>query len=204
MSGWVKLHRKIEDWEWYQDSKMVHLFVHMLLKANHDKKCWKGIEVLPGQFISGRLKLSEETGISEQTIRTCIKRLKSTSELTIKTTNKYSVFTLKNWNFYQSENELTSKLTNNQPTTNQQLTTNKNDKNEKKRNRGFSPPSVFDVGGYCKERANQINPNTFVDFYTAKNWMIGKNKMKDWKAAVRTWENDNTKRNQPVKAEQPF
>ena len=58
----------------------------------------------------------------------------------------------------------------------------------KKKN--FVPPTVEEVYQYCDERHNGINPQLFVDFYSAKNWMIGKNKMRDWKAAVRTWENN--------------
>jgi predicted phage replisome organizer len=58
-------------------------------------------------------------------------------------------------------------------------------------NRGkgkFIPPSIDDVAAYCRERENGINPTTFVESYSAKGWMIGKNKMKDWRAAIRTWE----------------
>ena len=54
--------------------------------------------------------------------------------------------------------------------------------------RGFTPPSIDEVYAYCTERNNGIDPQHFVDFYEAKGWMVGKNKMKDWKAAVRTWE----------------
>ena len=52
----------------------------------------------------------------------------------------------------------------------------------------FVPPSVDEVKAYCKERKNHVDPEQFVDFYTAKGWKVGKNGMKDWKAAVRTWE----------------
>ena len=52
----------------------------------------------------------------------------------------------------------------------------------------FIPPNIQDVRDYCKERGNNVDPENFWDFYQAKNWMVGKNKMKDWKAAVRTWE----------------
>lgn len=58
---------------------------------------------------------------------------------------------------------------------------------EKKQTR-FTPPTVEEVRAYCRERGNSVNPETFVDFYMGKGWMVGKNKMKDWKAAVRTWE----------------
>lgn len=52
----------------------------------------------------------------------------------------------------------------------------------------FSPPSVEDVAAYCQERKNGIDADAFVDYYSARNWTMGKTKMKDWKAAVRTWE----------------
>jgi hypothetical protein len=52
----------------------------------------------------------------------------------------------------------------------------------------FVCPTIAEVNSYCLERENSVNPQKFVDFYTAKGWMIGKNKVKDWKACVRTWE----------------
>lgn len=58
----------------------------------------------------------------------------------------------------------------------------------KKRAKAFSPPTVEEVREYCSERGNNVNPEVFVDFYESKGWLIGKSKMKDWKAAVRTWE----------------
>jgi hypothetical protein len=58
----------------------------------------------------------------------------------------------------------------------------------KKVREAFTPPPIEDVQSYCQERKNDVDPDKWFNFYTAKNWMIGKNKMKDWKAAVRTWE----------------
>ena len=52
----------------------------------------------------------------------------------------------------------------------------------------FYPPTLDEVKQYCEERNNNIDPMAFIDFYSSKGWMIGKNRMKDWKAAVRTWE----------------
>lgn len=59
----------------------------------------------------------------------------------------------------------------------------------------FSPPTVKEVAAYCDERGNNIDPQHFVDYYSARGWMIGKNHMKDWKAAVRTWEKSDKKTN---------
>jgi hypothetical protein len=52
----------------------------------------------------------------------------------------------------------------------------------------FIKPTIQEVRDYCKERKNSVNPSRFVDFYEAKGWKIGKNTMKDWRSAVRTWE----------------
>ena len=60
----------------------------------------------------------------------------------------------------------------------------------------FIPPTIEQVKTYCTERKNQVDAEKWIDFYTSKNWMIGKNKMKDWKAAVRTWEHNNISQQQ--------
>jgi hypothetical protein len=90
------------------------------------------LELLPGQIIIGRKRLAEELGMSEQSTRTCLKLLKNFGNLTIKSTNKYSVLTVVNWESYQSgSSKLTNKPTSNQPATNQQLTTKQEYKNIK-------------------------------------------------------------------------
>ena len=61
----------------------------------------------------------------------------------------------------------------------------------------FSPPSVEDVKAYCMERGNKINPEHFIDFYASKGWLVGKTKMKDWRASLRTWERNNSSAQQP-------
>lgn len=136
MSTWIKLHRKFVAWEWYNDSNMVHLFLHILLNANHKPNRWRGMELQRGQYLTGRKKLSKETGISERTVRTCLERLKSTNELTIKTTKQFSIITVCNYDKYQDKDLITDQVTdqqnaNNRPTTDQQPTTIKNDKKEK-------------------------------------------------------------------------
>src|SRR5690606_5401971 len=55
----------------------------------------------------------------------------------------------------------------------------------------FTPPSVEQVREYCTERENQVNPQQFIDHYTANGWRVGRNPMKDWRATVRTWERNN-------------
>ena len=74
-----------------------------------------------------------------------------------------------------------------------------------KKSTRFSPPTVDDVKAYCKERNNNVDAERFIDYYNSNGWMVGKNKMKDWKAAVRTWENNgygNQRKQQPKETKQ--
>lgn len=101
MDGWIKLHRKLCEWEWYKDTKTLHLFIHLLLRANYKPSKWRGIGLAPGQLITGRKQLSVETGISERSIRTSLDRLKKTGEISIETTSQFSVITVRNYFDYQ-------------------------------------------------------------------------------------------------------
>ena len=88
-------------WEWYQSSDTKALFIHLLFKAAYQDSSWRGVEIKRGQILTGRKKLSTELGLSEKNIRTCLKRLKKTGEVAIKTANKYSIITLCNYELYQ-------------------------------------------------------------------------------------------------------
>jgi DNA-binding transcriptional MerR regulator len=184
MSGWIKIHRQFINWEWFNKSEAVHLFIYLVLKANHKDGQWQGINIKKGQFITSFGKISADTGISLQVIRTLLKKFEKTNEINIQTTNKFTIVTLCKYECYQQETEQpNTQLTNEQQTTNKQLTTNKNDKNEKK----FIIPNFNDVLEYCMKNDLDVDGVKFINFYESKGWMVGKNKMKDWKASIRTW-----------------
>ena len=100
-----------------------------------------------------------------------------------------------------------AKISNGQPMDNQRTTNGQHrlgkdrsdkdsiDKDSKERVKStrFTPPTLEEVTEYCKERNNNVDPERFIDFYASKGWMVGSNKMKDWKACVRTWEKRDTK-----------
>jgi len=152
-SGWIKLHRKFTSWGWYSDSNTKAVFLHLLLTANYEEAQWKGITLHPGQTIVGRDSLSQKLGIPPQSIRTSLKRLKSTNEITIEPTSNYSIITIVKWEEYQLEefqstSQSTSQPTNNQPAANQQLTTLKEVKKERSKERknalSFDEIKLFD------------------------------------------------------------
>jgi hypothetical protein len=128
MSGWIKIHRKILEWEWYDDANTFRLFVHLLLKANHKDKNYKGQLVKVGSLLTGRELLSQQTGLSVRQVRTCLERLKSTNEVTIKSSKQGTIIEVVKYKNYQVT---TNETTTCRPTSDQQTTTNKNVKNEK-------------------------------------------------------------------------
>lgn len=126
--GWIKLHRQILEWEWYSDNNCFRLFLHLLLKANHKEKRFKGIELKIGSIVTSRDLLARETGLSSQQIRTALSKLISTNEITSVTSSQGTIIQIVSYEKYQVA---TNEITNEQPTSNQQSTTNKNDKNNK-------------------------------------------------------------------------
>lgn len=132
MQGWIKLHRKFVEWEWFHRSEMVQAMLYFILMANHAPNKWQGFTIETGQFVTSFDKISKATGLTIQTIRTCINRLKSTGEITTKTTNKYSVVTICKYDNYQDINPIEQQAEQQaeQQTSNKQSTTNKNDKNK--------------------------------------------------------------------------
>jgi hypothetical protein len=128
MSGWIKLHRKILEWEWYSEPNTFRVFLHLMLKANYKDRRFKGFELIKGSVVTSRDILAMETGLSVRQVRTALDKLKSTNEVTIKTSSQGTIIQLVNYDKYQLE---TNETTNERPTSDQQTTTNKNVKKEK-------------------------------------------------------------------------
>lgn len=133
---YIRLYRKFTKWEWYDDANTMRVFLHCLLNANYTDKKWRGILVKRGSFLTGRRKLAVSLNLTEMQIRTALNKLKSTNEITIKTTSEYSIITINNWDSYQSNNQpLNQRVTNEQPTNNQRITTTNKDNKENKDNK---------------------------------------------------------------------
>lgn len=100
--GYVKLDRGILDWEWYRDANTCRVFLHLLLKANWKPGRFKGVEVPRGSLVTSLSKLAEELKLTIRNVRTAIKHLISTGEVTQCCHAKFSVFSIKNYDLYQS------------------------------------------------------------------------------------------------------
>lgn len=171
--NWIKLSSRMIDWEWYRDQNTKALFIHCLLKANWKDGKFEGHDIPRGSFVTGRKKLAQELGLSEQEIRTALKHLISTNELTIKKTNKFSIISIVNYEMYQQANQ---QLTSNQPATNQQLTTIEEEKESIYEERNSIFEEIY--------RTKNIEENTSIDSDLEKEEIYKEEKAKifdyDW------------------------
>ena len=182
--GWIKLHRKILDcsiWNSREPFDKRSAWIDILLSASHkdlnlmiggiDKK------IPRGSFMFSIEKLCDRWGWSRNRVKRFLALLEREQMIETKRTNKGTLISVLNYNAFQSVEEVTEKET------------EISDAHETaKKVARFIPPTVDEVQAYCEERKNGVDARCFVDFYESKNWVVGKAKMKNWKAAVRTWE----------------
>lgn len=138
MASWIKIFRELLQWEWFEKAEMVQLFIYLLLKASCEDKQWQGITVKRGQLVTSNGSMRRDLKLSEQQIRTCIKRLISTGEITYQSTNRYVIITICNYDKYQENKSTANEPINEQANTlptdeqraiNEQTTTSKEIKN---------------------------------------------------------------------------
>ena len=203
----IKLYEQITKWEWYHQPGTLCLFIHLLLAANYKDLKFEGRKIRRGQLVTSIQKLATSTGLSVQQTRTALDHLLSTGEITNESTPKYRIITVVKYDDYQSSTEL---ITNEQQTINKQITSKQQTGNKQittsieqidnieqvdniePTNVGrtasrFTPPTAEEVFDYCLEKGYGIDVDSFMNHYTSNGWRVGKNKMVDWRAAVRTW-----------------
>lgn len=103
---YIKLSRKITEWEWYSDINVSRLFIHLLISVNWKDGRFQGVEIPRGSVATSYNSLASQTGLSVMQVRTAIKKLNLTGEITVKQHPKFSVITVNNYNTYQSDNKV--------------------------------------------------------------------------------------------------
>ncbi len=160
MNGWIKLQRKLLDWEWYDDPITKSVFLDLLITANFETTKYRGTEILRGQTVMGYEKMAHRLGISTQNARTAINHLKSTGELTSKVTSKGQVITLINYDKYQLTEVETNKQINNEA--NRQLTGNQQATNNSIRSKEIK--EYKEDKNYSGETSSPTPSQTMKDF----------------------------------------
>jgi len=196
--GWIRLHRKMrENWIW-SDPVKFKWWCDILLQVNHDEKIVKvniglqNIDCGRGQSIMSLQNWAERWNVSKGCARAYLGLLCKENMITMESVTKSTRITVCNYDFY---NPLTHALKTHGERIENALKTH-GDPNKKeeegrrmiKNEKNVVPPTLEMVKNYCLLRKNNINPEQFIDKNEAKGWMIGKTKMKDWQATIRTWE----------------
>lgn len=101
-SGFVKIHRSILDWEWYKNPNTKIVFLHLILNANFEASKFEGITIPRGTCICSVKSIAETNGLTEKQVRVALEHLKKTNEVAIRTTNKFSIITVLNYDLYQT------------------------------------------------------------------------------------------------------
>lgn len=183
LNGFVKIHRKLLQWGWYQDNVVKGVFIHLLLTAAFRDTTWRNMEIKRGQVVTSYKNLSNDLGFSVQQIRTAISKLISTGEITRTSTNRNIILTVENWEDYQSNDEIsTSKATqsatfnqqaiNKQTTSNQQanniqITSNQQHRKNKRIKEIKNKRSVCDISAHTPDL--QSEKISFAEFVTMTN-----------------------------------
>lgn len=200
LQGWIPVYRQIqENWMWKEKPfSKGQAWIDLIMLANYeDKKMPYRGEVITcerGTVNLSILELSDRWGWSRDKTRRFLKLLESDGMVTVKATTHRTTITIENYAIYNDVPTTNRQPIDSKPTASRQqaATTNNinniNNSNNNNNNRRFTPPTVEEVAAYCQERENSISPEAFIDYYASRGWMVGKNKMKDWKAAVRNWE----------------
>lgn len=102
-NSWLRLYRRLLQWEWFTDSKTLHVFIYLLLAANFKDGYMKGQPVKRGQVVTSYFRIATSTGMSISSVRRAVDNLVSTGEITLETTNRYSMITVVKYDSYQDK-----------------------------------------------------------------------------------------------------
>jgi len=234
MEGYIKLFRKLQNWEWYKNTNTKAVFLHCLLKANYQDKRWQGEIITAGSFVTSLQKMADELCLTVSQTRTAIFNLRSTHDIAIKTTNQNTTITVLNWAVYQSNDtseiayEIANEThdisqTNRTQVSKQIATTNKykelkelkkeelkeidTKKNPRKRvpPTAFVPPTLEEIIAYVQERKSTVDAKRFYDYFTTGAWKDAKgNQVKNWKQKLITWETRNGNSNNAKPESKPL
>jgi len=194
-NGWIKLHRNLIDWEWWDDHNASRLLVYLLCKVNYEEKKWKGIVIPKGGLICSYETLSFGTGLSVKQVRTAMKKLEESEEVTRKRADKGQLVTLVKWDKMQSPDGQEGRQTGTlragrgQEEGRQRATT-KEYKEIKERKEVVSIrgkiPKLSDVIAYAMEKgvSTQIAKDAF-EYYDEMAWEDKKgNSVLNWKNKI--------------------
>ena len=210
----VKIYRRMLNWDWYTDIPVKVLYLHCILRANWKPDEWRGIAIERGQFVTSLQSLALETGLTLQQIRTALSKLIDNRLITDFVIGKRRVITVLNYDLFQGEQQIINRERNRLSTETPQISNNsnkniKNIKNNKnidldldldretaspRDDYSLSKPSLEDIDNYAKARQSVVDPKRFFDYYNNQGWTIKGEPISNWRAVFQSWEKKEKKK----------
>ena len=220
MDGFIKIFRQIKDWEHFQEPSVLLLFIDLLVSANFKRGYFHGIPVGKGSLITSYRKLSDETGLSVNTIKVCISKLIKSGEITLKTAKgQFTHIVINQFNKFQGVSIVDTPTDTPIDTPVDTPTDTPIDTNRRKKRNIRKEEDIIDSGDKSPSRAKFQKPTLneirdfafaenllnldcerFFNYYESNGWKVGRNSMKDWKATARNWHRNNDTNNQNFKS----
>lgn len=207
--GWIKLHWKAQQSAVFSNGRTWAVWTRILLSCSCRRQMLRNGTVLGiGECVVSTKELAEWAECSQSTMKRILNSFEAEGMISVQKKDRNGThLSVVNWRLYQNSAAADGpqQVSNERETDEQRMSngcqtkSKKSNKSPKKNTGGrFATPSVADVRSYCEERRNSVDPQAFVDFYESKGWKVGNQAMRDWRAAVRTWErNSDTNRGSP-------
>lgn len=190
-NGFIKIYRKILEWEWYDDIPTTRLFIHLLLTVNIKDFVWKGREIPAGSRVISLSKLSKEAGLTQKQIRGSLDKLERANCVAKSTTPKYTVITVLNWDSYQSRGQTQGQT---KGTQQDKRGANKGQQNKKIRedkrreeDRGASP-TLSILQSFISENRLNVDAEKFFAYYERFHWRDKNGQPVDWRDKLKSWD----------------
>lgn len=196
---WIRLHRQVIDSQVFSDHKLLAVWIWCLCKAGYKTRFFQGQKVEPGQFVTGRQAGSESLGMSPSAFYRSLQKLQDWGQIKLEANSKWTTVTICNWRTYQDDSS--AARTASEQRADSERTQEKKVKKVKKVH--SARPSLAEVQDYCRERGNRVDAEHWYDHYESNGWLVGKSPMKNWKAAVRTWEKNGNRYGEQKQNDQP-
>ena len=205
MEGWIKLYRKMTEWEWYRDTSVKCLFLHLLLTANRSTRSFQGVSVTRGQKLTSRSLLASETGLSESQVKRALSVLRESQEITSHATNRFTLITICNFESYQDTESKKIQPDNQhhdqphaQPIEREERNTPPTISNDivSPPRKVFVAPSRNEVREYFEKYNFASDPDEFWVYFQNTDWRLSGGrgaKMKDWRLAAINWNKRETR-----------
>lgn len=190
-NGFIKIYRKILEWEWYDDIPTTRLFIHLLLTVNIKDSVWKGREIPAGSRVISLSKLSKEAGLTQKQIRGSLDKLERANCVAKSATPKYTVITVLNWDSYQSRGQTQGQT---KGTQQDKRGANKGQQNKKIRedkrreeDRGASP-TLSILQSFISENRLNVDAEKFFAYYERFHWRDKNGQPVDWRDKLKSWD----------------